>query len=109
LQELIHRERATEFQKFAYLGRIIGAAFGVDTSRLARAEEMLAATIFQTMHDPQSMRRSMEELARKAHEEREARLRDARILAKTASYSADAEEKETSEAFTASLNRRRRK
>lgn len=89
---MVHRERAAEFQKFAFLGRVIGTVFGMDEVRLARAEDLLSATIFQTLHDPHSMRAKVQQFYERAQSEKSARMRDAALLQRTASYSEDDEE-----------------
>lgn len=105
MREMVQRERFEEYQKHIYLGRILAAAFGVTGPSVARAEELLELAIFQTAYDPQEIRHQMEVARDHARQEREERLRDARLLAKVASYSAPDENDEG--AFRAALTKTR--
>jgi hypothetical protein len=89
LTEVIQRERFEEFQKTAYLGRVLGLLWGADPEALRRAEEVLEFAIYQTAWDPEHIRRHLENARRVAHQQREERLRDAHLLDRVASYSAD--------------------
>lgn len=102
---MIQRERFEEYQKHIYLGRVLATIFGANGAQMARIEEMLELAIFQTAYDPQEIRRQMETARDVARREREERMRDARLLAKTASYSADEEDK--SGTFRSALGKKR--
>lgn len=89
LQEMVQRERFETYQKQVYLGRMLILLMGSATAnvpQIARAEELLELAIFQTAYDPREIRRQMEIVNATMKEEREKRLRDARLLAKVASY-----------------------
>lgn len=58
----------------------------MDTQLLARAEETLELAVFQTAYDPTQIKENMERVQRALHVAREARLRDARLMARVASY-----------------------
>lgn len=95
LQEMVQRERFEEYQKQLYLGRMLILLMGSDTTnvpQIARAEELLELAIFQTAYDPREIRRQMEIVNTTMREEREKRLRDARLLAKVASYDQENED-----------------
>ena len=77
----------------------------VDLPRMARAEELLELAIFQTAYDPRAIRRQMEIARSIALEEREERLRDARLLAKVASY--DEPDENEGDAFRVVLSKTR--
>lgn len=77
----------------------------VDVPRMARAEELLELAIFQTAYDPREIRKQMEIARAVALAEREARLRDARLLAKVASY--DEPDENDGDAFRAVLSKTR--
>ena len=87
LVEVIQRERFEEFQKAAYLGRVLGVLWGVDPARLYRAEEALEFAIYQTAWDPEAVRSHLQEARTVAMRQREERLRDARTMDRVASYS----------------------
>jgi hypothetical protein len=89
LVEVIQRERFEEFQKAAYLGRVLGLLWGADPEQLRRAEEMLEFAIYQTAWDPEVVRSHLQEARTVAHRQREERLRDARLMDRVASYSDD--------------------
>lgn len=89
LQEMVQRERFETYQKQVYLGRMLILLMGSDTAnvpQIARAEELLELAIFQTAYDPREIRKQMEIVNTTMREEREKRLKDARLLAKVASY-----------------------
>lgn len=105
---MIQRERFEEYQKHLYLGRTFTLLFGSemsDTSQMARAEELLELAIFQTAYDPREVRRQMERAQALASAKREERLRDARLLAKVASYSES--EENDADAFKVALSKTR--
>jgi hypothetical protein len=107
LQEMVQRERFEEYQKHLYLGRVLMSLFGnetTNTQQIARAEELLELAIFQTAYDPREIRKQMEIVNAAAQAEREKRLRDARLLAKVASY--DASNDDSTDAFRNVLNKR---
>lgn len=105
LREMIQRERFEEYQKHLFLGRILAMVFGVDSVQMSRAEELLELAIFQTAYDPREVRKQMEIARTVAQQEREERLRDARLLAKVASYSE--EDEDEGDAFRVVLNKTR--
>jgi len=80
--------------------------FGLETPKLRQAEEVLELAIFQTAFDPEEIRRQMERAKAVAKKEQDERLRDARLLAKVASYSAS-EAKDEADAFKVALNKTR--
>jgi hypothetical protein len=102
---MVQRERFEEYQKHLYLGRVLATIFGATGAQMARMEEMLELAIFQTAYDPQAIRHQMEVAREVARREREERMRDARLLAKVASYSEQDEDK--SEAFRSALGKKR--
>ena len=89
LVEVIQRERFEEFQKAAYLGRVLGLLWGADPQALRRAEEALEFAIYQTAWDPEHVRQHLENARSVAHQQREERLRDAHLLDRVARYSDD--------------------
>lgn len=98
LREMIERERYEEFEKFAFIGRIISSAMQLNARVLARFEELLSLAVFQTAYDPQQIQQQIQQTRERMEREREARLREAKLLAKVASYSEDIED-EAQEAF----------
>jgi hypothetical protein len=92
LTEVIQRERFEEFQKAAYLGRVLGLLWGAEPHALRRAEEALEFAIYQTAWDPEHVRRHLENARKVAHQQREERLRDAHLLDRVASYSDDGDD-----------------
>lgn len=84
---MIQRERFEEFQKTAYLGRVLGLLWGAEPDALRRAEEVLEFAIYQTAWDPEHIRHHLENARRVAQQQREERLRDAHLLDRVASYS----------------------
>jgi len=95
---MVQRERYAEFEKFAFLGRVLGAALHVPNKVMSRFEDTLALSIFQTAYDPGEIQRQLQETRDHMEKERAARLHDAKLLAKVASYSDDVED-EAQEAF----------
>lgn len=91
MTEVVQRERFEEFQKSAYLGRLLGGMFGVDERVLRKAEELLEFAVYQTAWNPEQIRQRLATARRVAQQQREARLRDARLMDRVASYSADDE------------------
>lgn len=87
--EVVQRERFEEFQKAAYLGRVLGLLWGAEPQAIRRAEEALEFAIYQTAWDPEHIRHHLESARKVAHQQREERLRDARLLDRVASYSVD--------------------
>lgn len=102
---MVQRERFEEYHKQLYLGRVLATIFSANGAQMARLEEMLELAIFQTAYDPVEIRRQMEAAREIARREREERMRDARLLAKVASYSAPDENK--SNQFRSALGRKR--
>jgi hypothetical protein len=105
---MIQRERFEEYQKHLYLGRTMAFLFGgemTNVPQMARAEELLELAIFQTAYDPREIRKQMEIANAVAMAEREERLRDARLLAKVASY--DEPDENEADAFRAVLSKTR--
>lgn len=105
---MIQRERFEEYQKHLYLGRTLALVLGgemTNVPQMTRAEELLELAIFQTAYDPREVRRQMEIARDVAMAEREERLRDARLLAKVASYG-EPDENEA-DAFRAVLSKTR--
>lgn len=90
--EAIQRERFSDFHRSVYLGRVLGLLLGATPEGLQRAEESLEFAVFQTAFDPEQMRQRLEEAQRLAAVQREERLRDARLMDRVASYSADDED-----------------
>lgn len=98
LREMVQRERYEEFEKFAFIGRMIGVALHVPDKVAAHLEDLLSLAIFQTAYDPGEIQRQLQETRERIEKEREVRLREAKLLAKVASYSEDVED-EAQEAF----------
>ena len=92
LVEVIQRERFEEFQKAAYLGRVLGLLWGADPARLRRAEEALELAIYQTAWDPEAVRSHLQAAREVATRQREERLRDAHLMDRVASYSDDVDD-----------------
>lgn len=103
LQETIQRERFETFQKTTFLGHILAKGLGVDDRLVARLEEALELSIFQTAWDPREIQQQMAQLQDTLRREREARLADARLMAKVDSYTVydEDEEDRTGEQFEA--------
>lgn len=87
LQEVVQRERFETYHRSVYLGRVIAAFFGLNMNKLAQLEQLLDLAIFQTAFNPREIQRQMEAAHEAAQGAREARLRDARLLERTARYS----------------------
>lgn len=105
---MIFRERTVEFQKAVFLGRILGLALGVDSTKIARAENILASSIFHTAHDPRALQLQMLRSTMQAQKAFSQRVEDAKILAKTASYSDDTQDVQaTAASFTENVLGRR--
>jgi glycyl-tRNA synthetase (class II) len=107
----VNRERFEEFTKYNFLGQIMAVAQRVPYDLFKRAQESLRLAIFQTAYDPEAVRERLEEVRRVTEEEREERLRDARLLASVERMTAKDEEEESkqnADAFTSSLSRRNR-
>lgn len=68
---------------------MLGLLWGAEPQALRRAEEALEFAIYQTAWDPEHIRRHLENARKVAHQQREERLRDARLLDRVASYSVD--------------------
>ena len=102
--EVIQRERFEEFQKAAYLGRVLGLLWGAQPDQLRRAEEALEFAIYQTAWDPEAVRQHLQDARVVAERERDERLRDARLMDRVATYSDDLDEDD--EMFMSSKTRR---
>lgn len=98
LREMVQRERYEEFEKFAFIGRMLGSALHVPAKVMAHLEDVMSLAIFQTAYDPSEIQRQLQETRERITKEREVRLREAKLLAKVASYSEDTED-EAQEAF----------
>lgn len=98
LREMIQRERFEEFEKFAFIGRMVGIALHVPAKTMAHLEDVLSLAVFQTAYDPGEIQHQLQETRERIAKEREARMREAKLLAKVASYSEDVED-EAQEAF----------
>lgn len=61
-------------------------ALGMDPRQLARAEEALELAIFQTAYDPAQIHENMQQVQHAIRAAKDERLRDARIMARVASY-----------------------
>jgi hypothetical protein len=90
--EVVQRERYEEFQKTAHLGRVLGLLLGADPEGLRRAEETLEFAIYQTAWDPEAVRQHLQAARGAAERQREARLRDARLMDRVAGYSDDGDD-----------------
>lgn len=104
LREVVLRERFEEYHKTVFLGKVLGAIFGIDSRVLRSLEESLELAVYQTAYDPEEIRMYMEKARAQAAEERERRLRDARLLAQVASYSEDADAKDSDSVFLNTLS-----
>lgn len=89
LQEVVQRERFEDYQKHMFLGTIMAGIFGINQQVFTKARELLELAIFQTAYDPQAIRAHMQQAKDMAQREEQRRLRDARLLARTARYSED--------------------
>ena len=65
---------------------------GVAPHIFSALEEELSLAIFQTAFDPNAVEERLESVRRAANERREELLRDARLLARVASYSETSED-----------------
>jgi hypothetical protein len=107
LQETVQRERFETFQKTTFLGQILAMGLGVDTRLVGRLEEALELAIFQTAWDPREIKQQMANLQNALRREREARLADARLMAKVDSYTVyDEDDEEDASMFEASVGRK---
>jgi len=95
---MVQRERYETYQKSIFMGRIMAMSFGVAPMQLARVEEMLELAIFHTAYDPRQIQAQMEQAHARILEERNARLRDARLLRNVAKLSED-DQSQDSETF----------
>lgn len=84
---MVNRERYEEFHKTVHVARVVGLALGFPSERIYAAEEALELAIFQTAYDPNAIRRRMQKAASVAKQQREKRLRDARLMDSVASMS----------------------
>lgn len=109
LQETIQRERFETYQKTTYLGQILVAGLGVDRRIADRLEEALELAVFQTAWNPREIQQQMAQLQDALRREREARLADARLMAKVDSYTVydEDEEKEDASLFESSMGQQR--
>jgi hypothetical protein len=101
---MVQRERYETYQKSIFMGRIMAMSFGVAPSQLARAEEMLELAIFHTAYDPRQIQAQMEQAHARILEERNMRLRDARLLQSVARLSED-DRSQDSETFKTSFKK----
>jgi hypothetical protein len=108
LQETIQRERFESFQKTTFLGHILAKGLGVDSAIVDRLEEALELAIFQTAWDPREIEQQMAQMQARLRQEREARLADARLMAKVDSYTVydDDEDAEDADLFESAVGRR---
>jgi hypothetical protein len=68
--------------------------FGSSSRMLERLEDNLELAIFQTAWDPREIQQQMTRLQRTLRQEREARLADARLMAKVESYTVHDEDED---------------
>ena len=109
LREVVNRERFEEYTKYNFLGQIMAVTQRMPHDLFKRAQESLRLAIFQTAYDPEAVQERLEEIRRITEEERDARLRDARLLASVERMTAKDEEEESrqnADAFTSSLSHR---
>jgi len=98
LRETIERERFTEYSKTLFVGRMLSLAMrGGTPATFKGLEEELSLAVFQTAFDPAAVEAQLQRLQKEARARHEEQLRDARILARVASYS----EKEEDQVNTA--------
>lgn len=83
---MIQRERFQTYQQYTFLGRIFASIAGLDARYMARAEDLLSLAIFHTAYDPYQIQEHMQQTERALRAERNARLQDARLMAKVDSY-----------------------
>lgn len=98
LQETIQRERFESFQKTTFLGQILAVGLNVDRKVVERLEEALELAIFQTAWNPREIEQQMAQLQDALRREREARLADARLMAKVDSYTVYDDEEDEADA-----------
>ena len=95
LQETIERERYADYRKHLFLERsFVFAVRGVESTVFGTLEEELALAIFQTAFDPEAVQERLASVQAAMKERKEVLLRDARMLARVASYSETGEDQE---------------
>ena len=95
LRETIERERYADYRKQTYLGRtMLLALHGSQPHLFTALEEELSLAVFQTAFDPAAVEQRLAGIQQLARQRRDAVLRDARMLARVASYSETDEDQE---------------